>query len=73
MAPLNEIVDTAARHLLARALADDYHALDRRDLTTNHTQRVTLGIIGAYTVIIAILWNIPYVSVLLPPSSLLPY
>lgn len=35
--------------------------LMRRSLTVNHTQGVTLGVIAAYTVIIALLWNLPYV------------
>lgn len=35
--------------------------LARRSLTVNHTQGVTLGVIAAYTVIIALLWNLPYV------------
>jgi hypothetical protein len=33
----------------------------RRALSVNHTQGVTLGVIAAYTVIIALLWNLPYV------------
>lgn len=37
-------------------------AVSRRDLTvTSDAQKVTLGIIAAYVVIIAILWNVPYV------------
>lgn len=36
--------------------------VSRRDLTvTSDAQKVTLGIIAAYVVIIAILWNVPYV------------
>ncbi|KAL2755699.1 hypothetical protein ACRALDRAFT_1033337 [Sodiomyces alcalophilus JCM 7366] len=48
-----------------------YHAHTRRDLTTNHTQRVTLGVIAAYVVAIAILWNIPVVSYILWPFKML--
>lgn len=82
MAPLSEaaadlaprLLNAAARHLLTRA-ADDaephFNTYDRRDLSTNHTQRVTLGVIGAYTVIIALLWNIPYVSYILWPFKML--
>lgn len=33
----------------------------KRDLTVNHTQSVTLGVMGAYVVVIALLWNLPYV------------
>ena len=35
--------------------------LSRRSMTVNHTQGVTLGVIVAYVVIIALLWNLPYV------------
>ena len=35
--------------------------LSRRGLTVNHTQGVTLGIIAVYIVVIALLWNLPYV------------
>lgn len=33
----------------------------RRNLTVNNTQKVTLGVIAAYVVVIALLWNLPYV------------
>jgi hypothetical protein len=36
-------------------------AITRRDLSVNSTQKVTLGIIVVYVVVIALLWNIPYV------------
>jgi hypothetical protein len=39
----------------------------KRDLTVNHTQAVTLGVMGAYVVIIALLWNLPYVRWVLWP------
>ena len=50
----------------AMAPTPDYQALDstilRRSLTNvNHTQAVTLGIIAVYVVVIALLWNLPYV------------
>src|SRR5436190_22821581 len=32
-----------------------------RSLTVNSTQKVTLGVIAAYTVAIALLWNLPYI------------
>lgn len=47
-------------HISARALA-------RRGLEVNHTQAVTLGVIGAYVVAIALLWNLPYVRWILWP------
>lgn len=42
-------------------------ALASRGLTVNHTQAVTLGVIGAYVVAIALLWNLPYVKWILWP------
>ncbi|KAI2604343.1 peptidase M50B-like-domain-containing protein [Hypoxylon fragiforme] len=46
--------------------------LSRRDLTvTSDAQKVTLGIIAAYVVIIAILWNVPYVRWSLWPFKML--
>lgn len=44
------------------------HQLDARDLQNpTHTQKVTLGVIGAYVVAIAILWNVPYLKMILWP------
>jgi hypothetical protein len=37
------------------------HQLSRRGLTVNKAQGVTLGIIAVYVVVIALLWNLPYV------------
>ncbi|KAH8879638.1 hypothetical protein GQ53DRAFT_755843 [Thozetella sp. PMI_491] len=45
--------------------------LSRRDLTVSDTQKVTLGIIAVYVVVIAILWNIPYVRWSLWPFKML--
>lgn len=45
-----------------------FHSLARRDLQNpNRTQQITLGIIGVYVVVIAILWNVPYVKMVLWP------
>ena len=41
--------------------------LGRRGLSVNHTQGVTLGVIAAYVVVIALLWNLPYVRWVLWP------
>ena len=43
------------------------HHLARRDLSVNNSQAVTLGIIAVYVVVIALLWNIPYVRNVLWP------
>ena len=45
--------------------------LQTRSLSVNSTQKVTLGIIVAYVVIIALLWNIPYVRGILYPFKML--
>jgi len=54
--------------LLVRRSAEH---LARRGLTVNHTQGVTLGVIAAYVVAIALLWNIPYVRNVLWPFKML--
>jgi hypothetical protein len=62
--------------LLARALmvaAPDIakisarHVVSSRGLGVNSTQAVTLGVMAAYVVVIALLWNIPYVRYSLWP------
>lgn len=35
-------------------------ALAKRDLSVNRTQSITLGVMAAYVVVIALLWNLPY-------------
>ncbi len=55
----------AAGPLLARRSAE--HLLARRGLTVTDTQKITLGIIAVYVVVIALLWNIPYVRNVLWP------
>ncbi|KAI5918651.1 peptidase M50B-like-domain-containing protein [Camillea tinctor] len=46
--------------------------LSRRDLTvSSDSQKVTLGVIAAYVVVIAILWNVPYVRWSLWPFKML--
>jgi hypothetical protein len=55
------------------ALAQPHmHSLSRRALGVNHTQGVTLGVIAAYIVIIAILWNVPYIRWVLWPFKVNP-
>ncbi|KAK4169084.1 peptidase M50B-like-domain-containing protein [Cladorrhinum sp. PSN259] len=47
-------------------------ALQKRDgLTVTDAQKVTLGIIAAYVVAIAILWNVPYIRWVLWPFKML--
>jgi len=48
------------------------HTLQSRNLEhPNHTQQVTLGVIAAYVGIIAILWNVPYLRMILWPFKML--
>jgi hypothetical protein len=44
-----------------------HHMLAARSLKVNTAQSVTLGIIAVYVVVIALLWNIPYVRMVLWP------
>ncbi|KAJ9156063.1 Peptidase M50B-like-domain-containing protein [Pleurostoma richardsiae] len=54
---------------IARATA--HGLLMRRSLSVNETQKITLGIIAVYIVVIAILWNVPYVRYVLWPFKML--
>lgn len=66
----NVLHGLAKRASLAAApvVAREAVRLSRRDgLTVTDTQKVTLGIIGAYVVGIAILWNVPYIRMVLWP------
>lgn len=61
MAPAPSIEPYGIGHGVANSLL-------RRDLSSpTHTQQVTLGIIAVYVVVIAILWNVPYVRMVLWP------
>lgn len=53
--------------LVATASMISTHETSKRDLTVRGAQGTTLGAIAAYVVIIAILWNIPYVHYILWP------
>lgn len=52
-------------------LASSYHHFLPRSLSVNSTQKVTVGVIIAYVVIIALLWNLPYVRWSLWPFKML--
>jgi hypothetical protein len=65
MAPLAQLAHRTLLATSAPALASHHFA--RRGLTVNHTQGVTLGVICAYVVVIALLWNLPYVRWVLWP------
>jgi hypothetical protein len=60
-----QILQNARRAVLAVgpeiAKRSTEHPINRRGLTVNSTQQVTLGIIAVYVVVIALLWNLPYV------------
>ncbi|KAL2008523.1 hypothetical protein VTN00DRAFT_6717 [Thermoascus crustaceus] len=74
-----EIIQNARRAVMAAgsdmimAKRSDRHSnpLLRRNLTVNNTQKVTLGVIAAYIVVIALLWNLPYVRWSLWPFKML--
>ncbi|CAG9946774.1 unnamed protein product [Clonostachys rosea f. rosea IK726] len=67
MAPALE----AAFAPLATAGIQEQH-LQSRDLqNVNRTQAITLGVIAAYVVGIAILWNVPYLRMILWPFKML--
>ncbi|KAK1761011.1 peptidase M50B-like-domain-containing protein [Echria macrotheca] len=68
MAPTRDLL-RGAPLLLVRASTSA--VLTRRALTVNDTQKVTLGVIAAYVVGIALLWNIPYVRGILWPFKML--
>lgn len=75
MAPAPKLAQVAkstlstAAPLLARRGIE--HLAHKRALTVNDTQKVTLGVIAAYVVVIALLWNIPYVRMILWPFKML--
>ena len=61
-------IDVAVESIARSIDADHGHSLATRDLQNpNHTQQVTLGVIAAYVVGIAILWNVPYLRMVLWP------
>jgi hypothetical protein len=64
----NSLAELARRTLITAGPAVASHQFERRGLSVNHTQGVTLGVIGAYVVIIALLWNLPYVRLVLHGS-----
>lgn len=53
MAPHYAMLDTRALDAASSHFA-------KRDLTVTHTQAVTLGVMAVYVVVIALLWNLPY-------------
>jgi len=48
------------------------HFLLHRSLRVDSTQKVTLGVIAAYAVVIALLWNLPYIRWSLWPFKVSP-
>ncbi|TKA77138.1 hypothetical protein B0A55_04096 [Friedmanniomyces simplex] len=75
MAPIlytrHELAYLARRAAITVGPALVRHQLTTRGLTVRGAQGVTLGVIAAYVVIIAILWNIPYVRYVLWPFKML--
>ncbi|KAK3115152.1 hypothetical protein LTR53_005794 [Teratosphaeriaceae sp. CCFEE 6253] len=75
MAPLacsrDELAHLVRRTLVTMGPAVIRHQLAERDLKVRGAQGITLGVIAAYVVIIAVLWNIPYVRYVLWPFKML--
>lgn len=71
MAPVNDVYPHfaafAKRALVTAGPVVSGQYLASRDLTVRGAQGVTLGVIAAYVVGIAILWNIPYLHYILWP------
>lgn len=65
--PYAHTTSLATRAILTRAVLE----ISKRGLSVNSTQKVTLGIIAVYVVVIALLWNIPYVRWSLWPFKVL--
>lgn len=77
MPALPQSVGSLARRALVTAgpalVQPHLHSFSKRGLGVNHTQGVTLGVLGAYIVIIAILWNVPYIRWVLWPFKVIFY
>ncbi|KAK3657533.1 hypothetical protein LTR56_002307 [Elasticomyces elasticus] len=73
MAPIirHELAYLARRAVVTVGPALIRNHLDTRDLKVRGAQSVTLGVIAAYVVIIAILWNVPYLRYVLWPFKML--
>ncbi|KAK5705476.1 hypothetical protein LTR97_002594 [Elasticomyces elasticus] len=73
MAPItrHELAYLARRAVVTVGPALIRHQVDTRDLEVRGAQGVTLGVIAAYVVIIAILWNVPYLRYVLWPFKML--
>jgi hypothetical protein len=65
-----QLLRSGRRAAVAAAPEVSRHIL-RRGLSVDYTQKVTLGIIAVYVVVIAMLWNIPYVRWSLWPFKML--
>ncbi|GAA5939569.1 M50 family metallopeptidase [Sporobolomyces koalae] len=62
-------VHSWARSIGRDSVPDNLHK--RSSLEPNSTQKVTLGVIGAYVVVIGILWNVPIIHWVLWPWKML--
>lgn len=61
----------APHYMVLDQRAIDHHIM-KRDLSVTHAQAVTLGVMAAYVVVIALLWNLPYVRWSLWPFKVIP-
>lgn len=62
----------SAFHLFTPHDAQHQPLVPRNLQHPTHTQAVTLGVIGGYVVAIAILWNVPYLRMILWPFKVFP-
>jgi hypothetical protein len=71
-AKMLHLTSRAAMVATPEAVRLSAHVLAKRGLAVTDTQKVTLGVIGAYVVVIALLWNLPYVKWVLWPFKVRP-
>lgn len=62
----------ALYQVLAQRAVETAPHLAKRGLSVNHTQSITLGVMAVYVVVIALLWNLPYVRWSLWPFKVSP-
>lgn len=72
MAPAESLFEIVRRSAVPTVPLVANALLSRRDLSVNDTQKITLGVIAAYIVGIAILWNVPYIRWVLWPFKVSP-
>ena len=67
----SELLEVTKRALIATAPALSSEYLAKRNMEVRGAQGLTLGVIAAYVVGIAILWNVPYLHYILWPFKVI--